>query len=112
MSGTLHELFPCLRHLHLDTPVSLSDVCASHTLDTLTLQAPPPDHEDAPKVFTQYQIPRALSYGFMGWPREGEGTTRRRIVVRTGMEDPDEWEDAWRACEEYGIELVKVVSYL
>ena len=112
MSGTLHDLFPCLRHLHLDTPVSLLDVCVSHTLDTLTLQALPPDHGDASKVFTHYQIPQALSHGFTGCPREGEGTDRLRIVVHAGMEDPDGWEDVRRACEEYGIELVKVVSYL
>ena len=44
---------------------------------------------------------------------DGDGARgRRRIVVLAGVEEPCGWAGAKAACDEVGIELVRVVEYV
>ncbi|RPD54452.1 hypothetical protein L226DRAFT_539846 [Lentinus tigrinus ALCF2SS1-7] len=133
LAATLLESFPNLRHLHIESPVFLKTLRPPASVETLTLDAPPVMRIQGRQAFSsliEYNVSAAVRRGFMslspspsGSESESESVQpdvtderrngkRRKIVVRTGAEEPFGWVSAKAACDEAGIELVKVVEYV
>ena len=113
LRSALFDTFPNLRHLHLENPVFLKDLKPPHSIETLTLDAPPLKRIVGREPYSSvidYNIPAALRRGFMCWPKKGN--TQRKIVVRAGVDTPYGWASAATACAEANIRLEKVVAYL
>ncbi|KAI0756060.1 hypothetical protein C8Q80DRAFT_4772 [Daedaleopsis nitida] len=120
VSPHLFRLFPNVRHLHLDSPVFLKLLDPPHSLDTVTLEAPPKAYIAGREPFATimgYNVAAALRRGFLRWSDRGDlheqqERKTKTIVVRTGAVDPQGFEAAKAACGEYGIAIEKEVVYV
>ncbi|OJT05630.1 hypothetical protein TRAPUB_3553 [Trametes pubescens] len=112
--GALARMFPKLRELQLDAPLFLQYLVVPPTLESITLDSPPPK-----KLFCSIQTYNVAA-GLRRWmePRQGAAggrTTRmglKRIVVRTGRDEPIGWRPAQVACDKYGVAFVREVFYV
>lgn len=125
LAATLLEGFPNLRRLHIENPVFLKTVRPPAGMETLVLDARPLSEivgREACSSLVGYNVGAAVRRGFMsactgggGGESDGDGDGargRRRIVVLAGVEEPCGWAGAKAACDEVGIELVRVVEYV
>ncbi|KAI0714529.1 hypothetical protein C8Q76DRAFT_427403 [Earliella scabrosa] len=96
---------PNVRHLHINTPISLSHLSLPHTLETLTLEAPS-GRIFGGKPFSTllgYNICEALDKGLLQWS-QGRAP-RRAILLRTGTTKPLGLQGVQAACAKHGIML-------
>ncbi|EIW63718.1 uncharacterized protein TRAVEDRAFT_67742 [Trametes versicolor FP-101664 SS1] len=112
--GAFARMFPRLRELWLDAPLFLRYLVVPPSLESITLDAPPPA-----KLFCSIQTYNVAA-GLRRWmePRQdaasGEAARMRleKIVVRTGGVEPIGWRQAQEACDKYGVAFVREVHYV
>lgn len=112
--GALARMFPRLRELWLDAPLFLRYLVVPPSLESITLDAPPPA-----KLFCSIQTYNVAA-GLRRWmePRQdaasGKAARMRleKIVVRTGGVEPIGWRQAQEACDKYGVAFVREVYYV
>lgn len=105
--------FPNLRELQLDAPLFLKYLDAPRTLESVTISAPP-----TMKLFCSIQAYNVAT-GLRRWLewREGESVSKgrrmplKKVVVRTGKDEPIGWQQAREACERFGVEIVREVYF-
>ncbi|OJT05622.1 hypothetical protein TRAPUB_3545 [Trametes pubescens] len=111
-AGSFARAFPKLRELQLDAPMFLKYLDVPPALESITICAPPS------KPFCSIQNCN-VGAGLRRWMepkpgKEGRAIPMRlkKIVVRTGVEEPSGWRQAQRACERFGIRFVREVVYV
>lgn len=104
-------LFPNVTHLRLSTRCFLKDIVLNtQKLEVLTLDAPP-NFAMAGQYFSSlrfWNITSALNKGLLG---HRDGSSQGRIVVNTGFDLPDGWQQASDACVKHRISLERRIVY-
>lgn len=112
LAGSFARAFPKLRELRLDTPMFLKYLDIPPALEIITICAPPF------RPFSSIQNCNVVE-GLRHWmePKAGTGgeaisTQLKKIAVRTGVDEPLEWQQAQKACKRFGILFVREVCYM
>ncbi|KAH9942101.1 hypothetical protein B0H21DRAFT_525925 [Amylocystis lapponica] len=108
----LPTLFPNLRHIHFDKPCILKRLTHPRSLELVTLESPPCHFLPERGYFGSlvgWNIVSALLAGFLR--REHKGDPQRAIVINTGVDEPDGWQQALLACRESGVLLERRCIY-
>jgi len=109
--NSILALFPSVTHLRLSTQCFLKDIVPNtRKLEVLTLDAPP-NYAMAGQYFSSlrfWNITSALNKGLL---RHGDRVSHGRIVVNTGSDLPDGWQQASDACAKHHIYLERREIY-